>query len=74
MIFLLTMYQCYIFFLCSPKLLATAAEQFKYKMPYLDYFGGIVAISWKHFQLINGLSNRYKICTTNIKLGNWTTL
>ena len=42
----------------SPKLLATAAEQFKYGMPYGEYFGGVVAISWNHMKLVNGLSNR----------------
>ena len=42
----------------SPKLLATAAEQFKYGMPYAEYFGGVVAISWDHLKLVNGLSNR----------------
>ena len=42
----------------SPKLLATAAEQFKYGMPYTEYFGGVVAISWNHIKLVNGLSNR----------------
>ena len=47
-----------VFSYFSPKLLATAAEQFKYKMPYGEYFGGVVAISWDHFQLINGFANR----------------
>lgn len=27
-------------------------------MPYEQYFGGVVALSWEHLDLINGLSNR----------------
>ena len=42
----------------SPKLLASAAEQFKYGMPYENYFGGVVAISWNHLKIVNGLTNR----------------
>ena len=53
----------------SPQLLATAAEQFNYKMPYADYLGGVVAISWTHFQLINGLTNRFLLLETDPKKG-----
>ena len=42
----------------SPKHLASAAEQFKYDMPYPEYFGGVVAISWNHLEMVNGLTNR----------------
>ena len=47
-----------VFSYFSPKLLATAAEQFKYKIPYGEYFGGVVALSWDNFQVINGFTNR----------------
>ena len=43
----------------SPVLLATAAQQFGYKLPYPHYFGGAVAISWDHFVQFNGFSNRF---------------
>ena len=42
----------------APVLFATAAEQFGYKMPYRWYFGGVVAIHWKHFEIVNGYSNK----------------
>ena len=45
--------------LSGPVGLASAAQQFKYKLPYLWYFGGVVAISWRHFVLVNGYSNNY---------------
>lgn len=43
----------------SPMLLATAAQQFGYKLAYDKYFGGAVAISWDHFVQMNGFSNRF---------------
>ena len=46
----------------SPKMMATAAQQFEYKMPYLHYFGGVVATSWAHFKSVNGMSNKYVSC------------
>ena len=42
----------------SPKLFATAAEQFNYTMPYQQYFGGVVAVKWNDLVKINGLPNR----------------
>lgn len=30
-------------------------------MPYSNYFGGVIALSWEHLDLINGLSNRFVI-------------
>lgn len=39
--------------------LAGAAEQFDYRMPYLNYLGGVLAITLKAFERVNGYSNRY---------------
>ena len=39
-------------------LLATAAEQFDYKLMYAEYLGGSVAFFWSHFNQINGYPNR----------------
>ena len=46
----------------SPKHLASAAEQFKFMMPYKEYFGGVVAMSWNHLKIVNGMTNRYELC------------
>ena len=46
-------YQC----LRQPTLLSSGISKFGYKMPYLTYFGGAVAISLKDFVKINGMSN-----------------
>ena len=40
-------------------LLATAAEQFGYKMMYPKYLGGALAVTWNDFYKINGYPNRY---------------
>ena len=40
-------------------LLATAAEQFGYKMMYPKYLGGALAVTWSDFYKINGYPNRY---------------
>jgi len=42
----------------SPVLLATSVQQFNYKMPYDDYFGGVTAISLEHYLAVNGYPNR----------------
>jgi hypothetical protein len=44
--------------LSSPILFATSVQQFKYKMPYATYFGGVTAISLEHLLTINGFPNR----------------
>ena len=41
----------------QPNLLSSGISKFGYKMPYLTYFGGAVAISLKDFVKINGMSN-----------------
>ena len=41
----------------QPTLLSSGISKFGYKMPYLTYFGGAVAISLKDFVKINGMSN-----------------
>ena len=42
----------------SPKLLATSVGQFDNKVVYKNYFGGVVSLTWKQFELINGYPNR----------------
>lgn len=42
-----------------PTLLATKAEQFKYKMPYECYFGGVVLINRKDAEKCNGFHNEF---------------
>ena len=39
--------------------LATAASQFNNRMPYADYFGGVVLTTTKHFSEINGYPNNF---------------
>lgn len=43
----------------NPTLLATNASQFGWKMPFPEYFGGVVAFSREHFTVINGYSNGF---------------
>ena len=43
----------------GPIELASAAQQFDYQLPYRWYFGGVVAISWQQFVLVNGYPNNY---------------
>lgn len=35
------------------------AEQFGYRMPYRNYIGGVLSVTIKTFQQVNGYSNRY---------------
>ena len=42
----------------SPKLLATSVGQFDNKAVYKNYFGGVVSLTWKQFEHINGYPNR----------------
>jgi predicted glycosyltransferase involved in capsule biosynthesis len=42
-----------------PTLLATNASQFGWKMPFPEYFGGVVAFSRKDFESINGYSKGF---------------
>jgi len=44
----------------TPTHIATACEQYDYKMPYKDYFGGICLFNEKDFKTINGFSNSFK--------------
>ena len=39
--------------------MSVAMNKFHYKLPYKTYFGGVSAISVKHFQLVNGFSNQF---------------
>jgi len=43
----------------QPTGLATECSQFKYKMPYPEYFGGVSSISAEAFNAINGASNEF---------------
>jgi len=42
-----------------PTLLATKVEQFKYKMPFPEYFGGVVLITAEHMKQCNGYHNEF---------------
>lgn len=42
-----------------PTLLATKVEQFKYKMPFPEYFGGVVLITSEHMKQCNGYHNEF---------------
>jgi len=48
-------------YLCNqdPTLLSAYIEKFKYKLPYQDYFGGVVSMKLNQFVSINGMSNRF---------------
>ena len=45
----------------NPTHLAAQAEQFGYKLPYNEYFGGVTILNRESVLKINGLSNEYKI-------------
>jgi len=42
-----------------PTLLATQAQQFGYKMPFAEYFGGVVLISREDMLKVNGYHNEF---------------
>lgn len=42
-----------------PTLLATKVQQFGYKMPFPEYFGGVVLISREDMFLVNGYHNEF---------------
>lgn len=42
-----------------PTLLATKAQQFGYKMPFAEYFGGVVLISREDMLKVNGYHNEF---------------
>jgi predicted glycosyltransferase involved in capsule biosynthesis len=44
----------------TPTHIATACEQFGYRMPYKNYFGGVCLFNEKDFKIINGFSNSFK--------------
>jgi predicted glycosyltransferase involved in capsule biosynthesis len=44
----------------TPTHIATACEQFDYKMPYNKYFGGVCLFNESDFKKINGFSNKFK--------------
>ena len=39
--------------------MSVAMNKFHYKLPYKTYFGGVSAMSVKHFKLVNGFSNQF---------------
>lgn len=43
----------------NPTHLAARAEQFGYKLPYQNYFGGVTIFDKETFKEINGYSNKY---------------
>ena len=43
----------------QPRHMSVAINTFNYKLPYKDIFGGVSAMTAKHFALVNGFSNRF---------------
>ena len=43
----------------TPTHLATEVEQFKYKLPFPTYFGGVIIFDRESFKKINGFANEY---------------
>lgn len=43
-----------------PTHVATELGQYGYKMPYANYFGGCVIFTKKHYEAINGFSNKFQ--------------
>ena len=39
--------------------MSVAVSKFKYRLPYVDLFGGVGALRTEHFQKINGFSNQF---------------
>ncbi|CAM9230543.1 unnamed protein product, partial [Lampetra planeri] len=43
----------------NPKHVSAAMDKFKYRLPYLRYFGGVSALSPEHYLKMNGFPNTY---------------
>ena len=43
----------------QPRHMSVAIDKLKYKLPYKRLFGGVSAITVKHFNTVNGFSNQY---------------
>lgn len=43
-----------------PTIISTNASQFDYRMPYKQFFGGVVVCPKKYYELVNGFSNQFK--------------
>ena len=43
----------------QPRHMSVAMDKFNYTLPYQDYFGGVAAISVRHFSFVNGFSNQF---------------
>ena len=46
------------FCLDQPALLSVRVQKYNFKLPYPEYFGGVVSLTVDQFMLINGMSNR----------------
>lgn len=46
---------------CSkkPRHMSSSVDTFRFNLPYMTLFGGVVAISGEHFKAINGMSNQF---------------
>ncbi|XP_049591146.1 beta-1,4-galactosyltransferase 3-like isoform X1 [Syngnathus scovelli] len=44
---------------CNPTHLAVAIDKFHYRLPYRQYFGGVVAVTPDQYRKMNGFSNQY---------------
>lgn len=43
----------------KPTMLATHVQQFNYRMPFAEYFGGVVKFTYEQFIEVNGYSNQF---------------
>ena len=43
----------------QPRHMSVAVDKFDYQLPYEGIFGGVSAISVKHFNFVNGFSNQF---------------
>ena len=43
----------------QPRHMSVAVDKFNYQLPYDGIFGGATAFTVKHFNFVNGFSNKY---------------
>ena len=43
----------------QPRHMSVAVDKFKYRLPYKSIFGGVAAITRRHFKQLNGFSNMF---------------
>ncbi|KAK4873417.1 hypothetical protein RN001_015446 [Aquatica leii] len=43
----------------KPRHMSSSVDTFRFNLPYLSLFGGVIAIQLEHFKLVNGMSNMF---------------